>query len=55
MKTVYNFEARPKGYKTFLCSTKLSIKFQLLIKAKKLKNIDFFFFQTLSWCTDVYC
>ena len=28
----------PRGYRTFLCSTQLSIKFQRLIKAKMLKN-----------------
>ena len=27
-------EAWPRGYKTFLCSTQLSMKFQLLIKTK---------------------
>ena len=29
---------RPRGYKTFLCSTKLSTNFQLLIKTKKPTN-----------------
>ena len=33
-----------------LCSTQLSMKFQLLIKAKMLKNNDFCCCQTLSWC-----
>ena len=33
-----------------LCSTQLSMKFQLLIKAKILKNNDFCSCQTLSWC-----
>ena len=33
----------PRGYKTFLCSTQLSMKFQLLVKIKMLKNTDFFF------------
>ena len=39
-------------YKKKSCSTQLSMKFQLLIKAKMLKNNDFSSFQTLSWCID---
>ena len=34
---------RPQGYKPLSCSTQLSMKFQLLIKAKMLKNKDFSF------------
>ena len=29
-----SFDNRPRGYKTFLCSTQLRTKFQLLIKTK---------------------
>ena len=32
---------RPQDYKTFLGSIQLSLKFQLLIKTKILKNMDF--------------
>ena len=31
-------QTRPSGYKTFSCSTQLSMKFQRLIKTKLLKN-----------------
>ena len=41
----------PKTFiKLFSCSTQLSMKFQLLIKAKMLKNNYFSCCQTLSWC-----
>ena len=36
---VCHFKIRPQGYKTFFsCSTQLSMKFQLLLKPKILKN-----------------
>ena len=40
----------PRGHKLFSFSTQLSMKFQLLIKAKMLKNNNFSCCQTLSWC-----
>ena len=40
----------PEIMKLFSCSTQLSINFQLLIKAKMLKYIDFSCYQPLSWC-----
>ena len=40
----------PEMIKLFSCSTQLSMKFQLLIKTKMLKNEDFSCFQTLSCC-----
>ena len=47
-----NRQQRPglEVIKLFLCSTQLSMKFQLLIKAQLLKNDDFSRCQTLSWC-----
>ena len=36
--------------KLFSCSTQLSIKFQLLIKAKMMKHTDFSCYQPLNWC-----
>ena len=32
----------PRGYKTFLCSTQLTIKFSLLINMKMLTHVDIF-------------
>ena len=40
----------PEVIKLFICSTQLSMKFQLLIKTKMLKNIVVFCFQTLKCC-----
>ena len=34
-------EIRPRGFKTFSCATQLCMKFQLLIKTKKLRQYDF--------------
>ena len=34
----YILEARARGYKLFSCSIQLSMKFQLLIKGKTVKN-----------------
>ena len=45
-----NYLARPRGYKTFLCSTQLSMKFQLLIKIEIPKNEDFSLLNALRWC-----
>ena len=38
-----NLGPGPEVIKLFSCSTQLSMKFQLLIKARMLKNNDFFF------------
>ena len=40
----------PRDYKTFSCSSKLSMKFQLLKKHKTQKNKDFSCFKTLICC-----
>ena len=40
----------PKIIKLFSCSSQLSMKFQLLIKAKMLKNKDFSCFYIMAWC-----
>ena len=40
----------PEVIKLFSSSTQPSMKFQLLIKTKVLKNDDFSYFQTLSLC-----
>ena len=44
------FKTRLRGYKTFLCSTQLSMEFQLLIKGQMLKYKDFSCFKTLRCC-----
>ena len=45
-----NFSPSPKVIKLFLCSTQRSMKFQLLIKTKMLKNKGFSCFKTLKSC-----
>ena len=42
LKSDCNSGSRSRDYKAFLCSTQLSMKFQLLIKTKilKIKNIS---------------
>ena len=42
------FAARPRGYKTFLCSAQLSTKFQLLIKTYKPTNEDVVFIMLMN-------
>ena len=42
--------ARPRGYKTFSCSTQLSLKFQLLIKTKLPTNEEVSCLLFLSVC-----
>ena len=39
----------PRGCKPFLCSTQLSMEFQMLIKSKLLKSKDFSCFQMLRY------
>ena len=48
--SITNYMSSPQGYKSFLCSTQLSMKFQVLLKTKILKNKDCSCFQALSCC-----
>ena len=43
-------KVRPRGYKTFSCSTELRMKFQLLIKTKILTNKEVSCFKSLRCC-----
>ena len=45
-------KVRPQGYKTFSCSTQLSMKFQLLIKTKIPSNEEVSFFKSYRCCID---
>ena len=47
---IYISPTRPKVIKHFSCSTQLSMKFQLFIETKMLKNKDISCFPTLRWC-----
>ena len=50
MKIFYTSESDPEGIKHFSCSTQLSMKFQTLIKGKRMKNNDLSCFKTLRYC-----
>ena len=45
-----DIQSGPEVIKLFSCSTQLSMKFQVLIKTKILKNKGIFCFQTLRYC-----